>query len=103
VNDIVPTIYDLVRITPPRLVNGFPQDPIDGVSMAYSFADADAKGRKPTQYFEIVGSRAIYHDSWIESVFGPRVPWLPGLPKGIESWTPDQDTWELYNLDEVRL
>ena len=58
VNDLVPTIYEVVGITPPRVVNGISQDPIDGVSFAYTFSDAKAKGRKLTQYFEIMGSRS---------------------------------------------
>jgi len=100
VNDVVPTIYEILGITPPRTVNGIPQDPFDGTSLLYTFDDAKAKGRKTTQYFEIIGSRGIYHDGWMASAFGPRTPWLPGLPKGILEWTPDQDRWELYNLDE---
>ena len=101
VNDIVPTIYEIVGITPPRVVNGIPQDPIDGVSMAYTFADAKAKGRKTTQYFEIMGSRAIYHDGWMASRLRPaRRRGSPALPPGIREWTPDKDKWELYNLDE---
>lgn len=99
VNDIVPTIYEVVGITPPRVVNGFPQDPIDGTSLAYSFRDAAAPGRLHTQYFEIMGSRAIYHDGWMASAFGPREPWTPGAPKGGPNWTPDDDVWELYDLD----
>jgi arylsulfatase len=99
-NDIVPTIYEVVGISPPRVVNGVPQDPIDGVSFAYTFDDPDADGRLHTQYFEIMGSRSIYHDGWLASAFGPRPPWVPGQPPGIADWTPDQDTWELYHLDE---
>ena len=99
-NDIVPTIYEAVGITPPREVNGIAQDPIDGVSLAYSFGDPKAKGRLTTQYFEIMGSRSIYHDGWIASAIGPRLPWVPGAPPGIHEWTPDNDTWELYNLQE---
>jgi arylsulfatase A-like enzyme len=99
-NDIVPTIYEVVGITPPLEVNGIPQDPIDGVSFAYTFGDPAAKGQMLTQYFEIMGSRSIYHDGWIASAFGPRIPWLPGLPPGIHEWTPDNDVWELYNLEE---
>ena len=95
-NDLVPTIYELIGITPPRVVNGFPQDPIDGTSFAYAFDDPEAEGRLHTQYFEIMGSRSIYHDGWMASAFGPRAPWKPGLPPG---WTPDQDVWELYDLD----
>jgi arylsulfatase A-like enzyme len=98
--DIVPTIYDVLGITPPRVVDGIPQDPIDGVSFANSFEDPDAESRHKTQYFEIMGSRAIYHDGWMASAFGPRAPWVQGLPPGIRDWTPDSDVWELYNLDE---
>ena len=101
VNDIVPTIYEIVGITPPRVVNGIPQDPFDGVSMAYTFADAKAKGRKTTQYFEIMGSRAIYHERLDGVRLRPaRRRGPPGLPPGIKEWTPDKDKWELYNLDE---
>jgi arylsulfatase A-like enzyme len=99
-NDLVPTIYEVIGIEPPRLVNGVPQDPIDGVSFAYTFDDAKAEGRLLTQYFEIMGSRAIYHDGWMASAWGPRTPWIPGLPPGIHEWTPDQDAWELYHLAE---
>jgi len=106
VNDIVPTIYEVVGITPPTVVNGFTQDPIQGISMAYTFDDAAAKGRLLTQYFEIMGSRGVYHDGWFAGAFGPRTPWLPGLPKGFFNkdgtlaWTPDNDRWELYNLNK---
>ncbi len=99
-NDIVPTIYEMVGITPPLQVNGVPQDPIDGVSFAYTFNDPQAEGRLLTQYFEVMGSRAVYHAGWMASTIGPRIPWVPGLPPGIQEWTPDKDTWELYNLEE---
>jgi hypothetical protein len=82
------------------VVNGVPQGPIDGVSLAYTFADAKVKGRKPTQFFDIMGSRGIYHDDWFACAFGPRIPWVPGLPPGIHEWTPAKDKWELYNLEE---
>jgi arylsulfatase len=99
-NDIVPTIYEVLGITPAREVNGVPQDPIDGVSFAYSFNDPRAKGQMLTQYFEIMGSRSIYHDGWMASAFGPRAPWETGIPPGIREWTPDKDAWELYNLED---
>ena len=97
-NDLVPTIYEIVGIKPPREVNGVAQDPIDGVSFAYSFDDPKAEGRLLTQYFEIMGSRGIYHDGWLACAIGPRLPWVPGSPPGIREWTPDKDVWELYNL-----
>src|SRR5262245_37088556 len=99
-NDVVPTIYEILGITPPRVVNGVPQDPIDGTSFAYAIDDGDASGQLRTQYFEIMGSRSIYHDGWIASAIGPRLPWVPGVPPGIRDWSPDDDEWELYNLDE---
>jgi arylsulfatase A-like enzyme len=99
-NDVVPTIYEVLGISPPREVNGIPQDPVDGVSFAYSLNDPDAEGRLKTQYFEIMASRGIYHDGWMASTIGPRLPWLKGIPPGIFEWTPDNDVWELYHLDE---
>jgi arylsulfatase len=98
--DIAPTIYELTRIKPPRVVNGFEQDPIDGVSMAYTFADAKAKGTRTTQFFDIMASRGVYHDGWYASAPGPREPWVSGIPKGIKEWSPLTDKWELYNIDE---
>ena len=100
VNDVVPTIYDILGITPPRVVNGIPQDQFDGVSFASTFNDPKATEVKHTQYFEVMGSRAIYHDGWIASAFGPRIPWVAGLPPGIKEWTPDKDKWELYDLNK---
>jgi arylsulfatase len=97
--DIVPTIYEIIGISHPDSVNGIPQDPIDGVSLAYSIERADAPGRRRSQYFEIMGSRAIYADGWMASAFGPRAPWVPGSPPGIHTWTPDEDRWELYDLE----
>ncbi len=98
--DIVPTIYEVTKITPPSVVNGVPQNSIDGVSMAYTFADAKAKDQRAMQFFDIMGSRGIYKDGWFACTFGPRMPWVPGLPKGIGEWNPENDLWELYNLDE---
>ena len=94
----MPTIYEVVGVTRVS-VSRSPQDPLDGVSFAYSFGDAGAEGRLRTQYFEIMGSRSGY-GGWIASAIGPRLPSVPGLPPGIQEWTPDHDMWELYNLDE---
>jgi len=99
VNDIVPTIYDILEIKPPQVVNGFQQDVIDGISMAYTFDQPEIEGRKTTQFFDIMGSRAIYHDGWMASTFGPRIPWLTVTP-GLDEWNPRNDVWELHNLEE---
>ncbi len=97
VNDIAPTIYDILGIKPPDLVDGWKQLPIDGVSMTYAFGDPNAPGRKLTQYFENNGSRAIYDDGWIAAAFGPLIPWLPVTP-GLDTWDANKDRWELYNI-----
>ncbi len=98
VNDIAPTLYELIGIKPPTMVDGFKQDPIDGVSLAYTFANAQAPTRKKVQYFDNNGSRAIFQDGWLAATFGPLVPWLPGAP-GLASWDSAKDKWELYNLN----
>ncbi len=98
VNDVVPTIYEILGIRAPETVDGVTQDPMDGVSMKYAFDSADAPGRKRTQYFEIMGSRAIYQDGWMASAFGPRIPWVSGIDPAIFQWRPDQEPWELYDL-----
>ena len=98
VNDIATTIYDILDITPPRVVNGVEQQPLDGVSMLYTFNQPDAKTTKKTQYFEILGSRGIYHEGWFAGTFGPKAPWYTDI-SGIMNWDPEKDKWELYNLN----
>jgi hypothetical protein len=99
VNDIAPTIYEIVGIAPPKVVDGFVQEPIDGVSLAYTFNDPKAPTRKKLQYFDNNGSRAIYQDGWIAAAFGPLVPWLPGAP-GLGTWDSAKDRWELYQISK---
>ncbi|MES2152591.1 MAG: arylsulfatase [Pseudomonadota bacterium] len=99
VNDIAPTIYEALQITPPKSVDGIAQDPFDGVAMGYTFANAKAAPQKHTQYFEFMGSRGIYHDGWMASVAGPRLPWSPTFA-GFINWNPDNDKWSLYKLDQ---
>lgn len=100
VSDVAPTIYELTHIAPPVSVNGFPQDEIDGVSMVSTLNDASAKGNRHTQFFDIMASRGIYHDGWFASAPGPREPWVGGMPKGANTWSPLTDKWELYNIDK---
>ncbi|MEJ2122971.1 MAG: arylsulfatase [Alphaproteobacteria bacterium] len=94
--DVVPTIYEILGVTPPKIVDGFDQDPIDGVSFAYTFDSADAPERHTTQYFECLGSRGIYHEGWMASSFGPRRPWVAQTPD-LSNWDPMQDPWELFD------
>ncbi len=101
VNDIAPTLYELIGIEPPDVVNGFQQDSIDGVSLAYTFANPKEPTHKKVQYFENSGSRGIYKDGWFAGAFGPFVPWdSAGSAKSMASWDADKDRWELYNLGE---
>ncbi len=97
--DIVPTLYETIGIKAPDEVNGIKQDPIDGVSLAYTFGDASAPGRKKTQYFENNASRGIYHDGWFACTFGPFIPWdTPGSVARLKTWDANKDVWELYDL-----
>ena len=95
--DIVPTILEATGIKAPELVNGIKQRPIEGVSMAYTFDKANAAGpsKHDTQYFEMFGNRAIYHDGWVAATTPPAAPWLLGTAK-----LPDINDykWELYNI-----
>jgi len=92
--DIVPTILDAAGITAPTHVNGIEQRPIEGLSMRYSFDDGAAASRRETQYFEILGNRAIYHDGWIAACFHGRLPWVrsQAVPFG------EGERWELYRI-----
>jgi arylsulfatase len=98
VNDIAATLYDILDITPPQVVNGIEQQPLDGISMAYTFDRPEAKSAKMTQYFEIMGSRGVYHEGWFAGTFGPKAPWSTD-PTGMVNWEPEKDVWELYNLE----
>lgn len=98
--DVAPTIYDLLDINAPQVVNGFTQDPFDGVSMAYSLNAPNAPGSRHTQFFDIMASRGVYQDGWFACARGPREPWVGGIPAGIREWSPLTDTWELYHVDE---
>lgn len=92
--DVAPTVLDAAGLPEPKSVNGTKQRPIDGVSMRYSFDDATARGRRTTQYFEMFGNRAIYHDGWIAAA-RHSIPWL------VEPLPPfGQDRWELYDVSQ---
>ena len=95
--DLVPTIYELVGIEAPTHVNGIKQMPIHGTSMAYSFDNASAPSTHTTQYFEILGNRAIYHQGWMASCFHGRLPWI--RLQGLDFDGP-QEVWELYNISD---
>ena len=90
--DVAPTILEAAKLPEPKAVNGTPQIPMEGVSMAYTFDNAKAAERHTTQYFEIAGNRAIYHDGWMARIIH-RAPW-EYKPRA----TLDKDVWELYDV-----
>jgi hypothetical protein len=98
--DIVPTILEAAGIPAPETINGITQLPIEGVSMVYTWdkANADAPSQHTTQYFEMLGNRAIYHDGWVAATTPVTLPWeLSTKPP------PDVITgynWELYHVRE---
>jgi Sulfatase len=94
--DIVPTIYEAAGITPPKVMDGVEQKPLEGTSLVYTFDNAKAPTRHPTQYFEMLGNRAIYKDGWMASTTPLRLPWVTIGPEV----SPDDFKWELYNINE---
>ena len=89
--DVAPTILEAAGLPEPRVVNGTPQRPMDGVSMVYTFDDPQAKGQHVTQYFEMFGNRAIYHDGWWARTIH-KAPWEAKPRRALE-----EDIWELYD------
>jgi arylsulfatase len=89
--DVAPTILETAGLPEPKSVNGTVQTPIEGVSLAYTFADAKAPNRHTTQYFEIFGNRAIYHDGWLAGTVH-RAAWEFKVRRPLED-----DIWELYD------
>jgi arylsulfatase A-like enzyme len=92
--DIAPTILEAASLPEPVSVNGTPQTPIEGTSLAYTFDDANAEERHTTQYFEMFGNRAVYHEGWLARTLH-RAPWQTLEQQPLES-----DVWDLYNVRE---
>jgi Sulfatase len=92
--DIYPTILEAVGIQSPSMLNGVPQKSVEGVSMVYTFDDPKASSKHRTQYFEMLGNRAIYNDGWVAATTPPIPPWVVGgqVPN-VNDYK-----WELYNV-----
>jgi arylsulfatase A-like enzyme len=91
--DLVPTILDLLSVTPPQTLGGYVQTPFDGVSMRYAFDDPSAPSARRTQFYSMLGSRGIWHDGWKAVTTHPT----------ISGWSHfGEDTWELYHTDTDR-
>ena len=92
--DVAPTVLEAAGLPAPTFVNGIQQAPLEGVSMAYSFDDANAADRHTTQYFEMFVNRGIYHQGWT-AVTRHSTPWVMAELPAI-----DDDVWELYGPDD---
>jgi arylsulfatase A-like enzyme len=91
--DVAPTILEVAGLPAPTIVNSVMQEPLHGVSMAYSFDDAKAAERHETQYFEMVCNRGIYHKGWTAVTRHGNLPWVVvGAPPPLSD-----DVWELYD------
>ena len=90
--DMAPTVLEAAGLPEPKVVNGTQQIPMEGVSMVYTFDDAKAPDRHTTQYFEISGNRAIYHDGWLARTIH-RAAWESQVRHPLQ-----QDIWEMYNV-----
>jgi len=90
--DVTPTILEAAGLPAPKSVNGIEQLPMDGTSLVYSFNDANAKEKHTTQYFEVAGNRAIYHEGWYARTIH-RAPWEKQPRRPLA-----EDVWELYDV-----
>jgi arylsulfatase len=92
--DVAPTILEAAGLPEPKIVNGVEQHPMDGTSLVYSFNDAGAQEKHTTQYFEIAGNRAIYHEGWYARTIH-KAPWERERRRPLT-----EDIWELFNTKE---
>ncbi len=92
--DVAPTALEATKIPQPKTVDGIKQRPMDGVSMLYSADAPKAADQRTTQYFEMFGNRAIYHDGWVAAT-RHSIPWLMVPLPAVKD-----DVWELYKVDE---
>jgi arylsulfatase A-like enzyme len=98
--DVVPTLLQITGIHAPEYVDGIKQKPIEGTSFAYTFdaKNAKAPSRHHTQYFEMMGEWAIYHDGWILSTGKPRAPWNAFSPANPDPL--NNQVFQLYDLSK---
>jgi len=92
--DVAPTALEATKVPQPKTVDGIKQRPMDGVSMLYAAGKADAPDQRTTQYFEMFGNRAIYHEGWVAAT-RHSIPWLMVPLPPLKD-----DVWELYHVEE---
>ena len=95
--DIVPTILEATGLPDPTSIDGITQEPMDGLSMTYTWDDVRAEPKRTTQYFEMFANRAIYDDGWVACTTPPIAPWV-SVADAVDVL--DGYEWELYNINE---
>ena len=95
--DIMPTILEAAGVEQPVSVYGVQQEPVEGVSMLYTFDNAEAPSQHTTQYFEMLANRAIYNDGWVAATTPTTPPWV-SVAEAVDPI--DGYEWELYNVAE---
>jgi arylsulfatase len=93
--DVAPTLYEILGITPPAVVNGVQQMPLEGISFAYSLKSPKEPSRHRFQYYEMVGNRGWYEDGWLAVTTPGKMPWTRENPVAAKDYK-----WELYNLSD---
>jgi arylsulfatase A-like enzyme len=91
--DVAPTVLQAIGLPEPKVVDGVKQIPMAGVSLVYSFEDGKARERHTTQYFEVAGNRAIYHDGWFARTIH-KAPWESKPRRPLQ----DNSAWQLYDV-----
>lgn len=97
--DVTPTVLDVLRVKPPASIRGVAQSPLHGVSFRHTFDDADAPSPRQTQYYEMLGNRAIYHQGWkLVTYHGTQGALYDGVTDPMKPF--DEDRWELYHVEQ---
>lgn len=100
VSDVAPTILEAAGVKAPDTVQGVKQQPIDGISLAYSFAAPNAPSARRTQIYEMMENFGIYHDGWMAGTLPKRMAWEVGVGEDRKLGVgPENRKWTLFNLD----
>lgn len=94
--DVMPTLLEAAQVPLPETVDGIPQQRVDGISMVYSFDAPAVPSARRTQYYEVNGNRAIYHDGWLANTTPRNMPWHFAQSREVSDIT--TYAWELYDL-----
>lgn len=100
VSDIMPTILEAAGLEAPATLDGVPQQPVDGISLAYTFDTPKAPSLRRTQVFEMMENFGIYHEGWFAGVLPKRQPWKVYADIGAADLKLSDRTWQLFNIEK---